>query len=105
MDANLHSSESAAFPDPAQDGDEGLGWAGTIGADPIAATVASALALGEAKAARKFYDEYRGEIDPATRLLIEQALELEPLQGAIAAARSLSSLVYPDPAARPRRID
>ncbi|MET7281136.1 hypothetical protein ABZS29_23060 [Kribbella sp. NPDC005582] len=97
MNANLHSSDPGAFPDAVQDGDEGLGWTGTIGADPAAATVASALALGEAAAARRFYDQYQGEVDPATKALIEQALDLEPLEGASAAARHLSSLVYPSP--------
>jgi hypothetical protein len=81
----------------AQNADECLGWTGTIGTHPLAATISSALLLDKAAAARKLYDEHRDETDPATRVLIERALALEPIEGADAAVRILSPIVYPSP--------
>lgn len=87
----------------AQDAGECLGWAGTAGADPAAATIASALLMGRSTGARKFFSIHQDEIDPATRDLIIEAFAVEPTDGASAAARVLAPLVspVPDPRNRP----
>lgn len=88
----------------AQDAGECLGWAGTAGADPAAATIASALLLGRSAGARKFFSIHQDEIDPATRDLIMEAFAIESTDGASAAARVLAPLVYPTPDPRTRPI-
>jgi hypothetical protein len=97
MNVDPVSLEPVHCSEAAQNAGECLGWTGTIGAHPVAVTVSSALLLDNAAGARKFYEKHREEVDPATRILIERALDLEPLEGAAAAARILSSLVYPSP--------
>jgi hypothetical protein len=76
---------------------EGLGWAGTAGADVIAATVHSALLADRSRDAREFAALHAVETSPAVRALIAEALAVEATQGAAAAARVLAPLVYPDP--------
>jgi hypothetical protein len=76
---------------------EGLGWAGTAGADVIAATVHSALLADRSRDAREFAEQHAVETSPATRALIAEAFAVEATQGATAAARVLAPLVYPDP--------
>ncbi|MFI5709902.1 hypothetical protein [Kribbella sp. NPDC051620] len=76
---------------------EGLGWAGTAGADVIAATVHSALLAGRSRDAREFAEEHAAETSPKARALIAKAFAVEATQGAEAAARVLAPLVYPDP--------
>jgi hypothetical protein len=76
---------------------EGLGWAGTAGADVIAATVHSALLAERSRDAREFAEQHASETAPATRALIAEAFAVEATQGSSAAARALAPLVYPDP--------
>lgn len=76
---------------------EGLGWAGTAGADVIAATVHSALLADRSRDAREFAEQHAVETSPAVRALIAEAFAVEATQGAAAAARVLAPLVYPDP--------
>ncbi len=76
---------------------EGLGWAGTAGADIIAATVHSALLADRSQDAREFAEEHAAETSPATRALIAKAFATEATQGTDAAARLLAPLVYPAP--------
>jgi hypothetical protein len=79
---------------------ECLGWAGTAGADPMAATIASALLQGRSAAARRFFNNHQAEVDSATRDLITEAFATESTDGASAAARLLAPLVYPQPGSR-----
>ena len=81
----------------AQDAGECLGWAGTAGADPAAATIASALLQGRSAGARNFFSIHQDEIDPATRHLIMEAFATESTDGASAAAQLLAPLVSPVP--------
>jgi hypothetical protein len=76
---------------------EGLGWAGTAGADVIAATVHSALLSDRSRDAREFAEHHAAETSPAVRALIAEAFAVEATQGAEAAARVLAPLVYPAP--------
>jgi hypothetical protein len=70
---------------------------GTAGADPLAATILSALLQGRSAGARRFFDNHRAEVDPATRDLITEAFAAESAYGAGAARRILAPLVYPPP--------
>ena len=88
----------------AQDAGECLGWAGTAGADPAAATIASALLLGRSAGAHKFFSIHEDEIDPATRDLIMEAFAVESTDGASAAAQVLAPLVTQTPAPQARPI-
>lgn len=88
----------------AQDAGECLGWAGTAGADPAAATIASALLLGKSAGARRFFSIHQDEIDPATRDLIMEAFAVESTDGAGAAAQVLASLVSPTPTPQTRPL-
>ena len=88
----------------AQDAGECLGWAGTVGADPAAATIASALLLGKSAGARRFFSIHQDEIDPATRDLIMEAFAVESTDGASAAAQVLAPLVSPTPAPQTRPL-
>ncbi|MET9312802.1 hypothetical protein ABZX12_13310 [Kribbella sp. NPDC003505] len=81
----------------AQDAGDCLGWAGTRGADPVAAAIASALLQGRSAGARAFFENHRAEVDPATRDLILEAFAVESVHGAGAARRVLAPLVYPPP--------
>jgi hypothetical protein len=76
---------------------EGLGWAGTAGADIIAATVHSALLADRSRDAREFAEEHAVETSPAVQALIAEAFAVEAAHGASAAARVLAPLVYPAP--------
>ncbi|MEV8371316.1 hypothetical protein AB0P21_01210 [Kribbella sp. NPDC056861] len=76
---------------------EGLGWAGTAGADVIAATVHSALLADRCRDAREFAEQHAAATSPVARTLIAEAFAVEATQGAAAAARVLAPLVYPDP--------
>ncbi|WP_112248679.1 hypothetical protein [Kribbella monticola] len=76
---------------------EGLGWAGTAGADVIAATVQGALLADRSQDAREFAEEHAADTSPAARALIAEAFAVEATQGAEAAARVLAPLVYPAP--------
>ncbi|MET9312804.1 hypothetical protein ABZX12_13320 [Kribbella sp. NPDC003505] len=79
----------------AQASGECLGWAGGEGADLAAATVASALRLGKADLARKFFDGRRARMSAGTQSVISQALAVEAKEGADEAARVLAPLVFP----------
>jgi hypothetical protein len=94
--------DSVDASEAAQDAGECLGWAGTAGADPAVATIASALLLGRSAGARKFFAIHQDEIDLATRALIMEAFAIESTEGASAAARVLSPLVSPSPTPQTR---
>jgi hypothetical protein len=94
LQGNLHGDEA--------DTDwraEGLGWAGTAGADVIAAVVHSALLADRSRDAREFAEEHSNETSPTTRALIAKAFAVEAEHGSSAAARVLAPLVYPTPPA------
>ena len=94
---HMDDAEPIDCSEAAQDAGECLGWAGTAGADPIAATIASALLQGRSAGARRFFANHQAEVDPATRELIIEAFATESAYGASAARRVLAPLVYPSP--------
>ncbi|MET7281138.1 hypothetical protein ABZS29_23070 [Kribbella sp. NPDC005582] len=100
-DGRMQSRVAADAPDDCslsdQDSGECLGWAGTAGADPAAATVASAILLGKADQARAFFSRERAAMSSETQNLITQAFAVAEADGADEGARVLAPLVYPSP--------
>ncbi|TDC32408.1 hypothetical protein [Kribbella albertanoniae] len=92
-----NQAESVDCSEAAQADGDCIGWAGTAGANPLAAVISSALLQDKSGAARKFYEEHCAEADQTTADLIEEALVAEAVAGGSRAARILAPLVYPSP--------
>ena len=97
MDDRQSELEPLDCSETAEDAGTCLGWAGTAGAEPIAATIASALLQGRSAGARRFFENHQAEVDPATRDVITEAFAAEAAHGPSAARRILAPLVYPSP--------